>query len=73
MNRYQQSEREQSSARRLDVASMEPEKKDTDGRTKQSSTYVPASSVGLSLLIGRLFCSSPSPALKHYQGLNNPA
>ena len=38
-----------------------------------SVTYVPASSTRLSLLIGGLLCSSPSPALKHHRGLNDPA
>lgn len=38
-----------------------------------SVTYVPASSTRLSLPIGGFLCSSPSPALKHHGGLNDPA
>lgn len=34
---------------------------------------MPASSTWLSLLIGGFLCSSPSPALKHHGGLNDPA
>lgn len=52
--------------------------KETDRQTDRpmdssSVTYVPASSTWLSLLIGGFLCSSPSPALKHHRGLNDPA
>lgn len=46
----------------------------TDRAIDSSSvTYVPASSTWLSLPISGFLCSSPSPALKHHGGFNDPA